>query len=315
MQIISKNIKLKVLTLSQVNQNYLNWFKDKKVKEYIQYSPKNLKDLKSSVREHLKEKNSFFFGIFYKSNHVGNLKIHDINYQKFTASLGILIGEKKLRKKGIGKQVINLIKKWLLDRNIYLLNLGVHKSNIPAIRLYESCNFRIVKKNKDFYKMQCPIFHHKLVMGTAQFRSSYGVTNKNKTLMKSNEIKKILTFLDKNTDIYQIDTAINYNLAQKDIKYIKKNCSLNNKIHTLDNISHKNLKKFFKKDKKKSTNIVFIHDGNNILSKQGTKLFLKLKKLKKEKFIKKIGISIHNYNNLNKILKRFSIDAIQCCTS
>ena len=98
MQIISKNIKLKVLTLSQVNQNYLNWFKDKKVKEYIQYSPKNLKDLKSSVREHLKEKNSFFFGIFYKSNHVGNLKIHDINYQKFTASLGILIGEKKLRK-------------------------------------------------------------------------------------------------------------------------------------------------------------------------------------------------------------------------
>ena len=91
MQITGENIKLKTLKLTEINQRYLNWFKDPNVKKYISYTPKNLSDLKKNTRQIIKEKNSFFFGIFYKSKHIGNLKIHNIDYQNFSASLGKFI--------------------------------------------------------------------------------------------------------------------------------------------------------------------------------------------------------------------------------
>lgn len=311
MQITSENIKLKTLNITQINQRYLNWFKDPNVKKYINYTPKNLTDLKRNVREIIKEKNSFFFGIFHKSKHIGNLKIHNINYQNFSASLGILIGEKNIRNKGFGKKTITLIKKWLLEKKIYFIDLGVHKLNKPAIKLYKSCKFKIIKKNNDFYKMRCVNFHSKLILGTAQFRSRYGVTNKSKSLMKSSDVKKVISFMDKETDIEQIDTATNYNLSSKDMKDFKRPILLNNKVHTEDNLTYKNLKKIFKKNNKQINNIVFVHDGQNVLSKKGIRLLLNLKKLKKEKLINKVGLSIHNFEKISKILDSISFDVIQ----
>ncbi len=311
MQITGENIKLKTLKLTEINQRYLNWFKDPNVKKYISYNPKNLSDLKKNTRQIIKEKNSFFFGIFYKSKHIGNLKIHNIDYQNFSASLGILIGEKNIRNKGFGKKTISLIKRWLLEKKIYFIELGVHKSNKPAIKLYKSCKFKIIKTSRDFYIMKCINFHSKLVLGTAQFRSRYGVTNKNRTLMKSTEVKKVISFMDKETDIKQIDTAINYNLSSKDIKNLGRKILLNNKVHTEDNLTYKKLKKIFKRKNKQINNIVFIHDGQNVLSKKGMKLLFNLKKLKKEKLINKVGLSIHNFKTLSKILDSISFDAIQ----
>lgn len=311
MQIIAEDIKLKTLQLTQINQRYLNWFQDPNIKKYINYKPKNLADLKKNVNKIIKEKNSFFFGIFHKSKHIGNLRIHNIDYENFSASLGILIGEKNIRNKGYGKKTISLIKKWLLEKKIYFIELGVHKSNKPAIKLYKSCKFKIIKTNKDFYIMRCLSFHSKLVLGTAQFRSRYGVTNKNKNLMKLSEVKKVISFMDKQTDIEQIDTATNYNLSSKDMKYFKRKILINNKIHTEDNLTYSDLKKIFKRNNKQINNIVFIHDGQNVLSKRGKKLLFNLKKLKKEKFINKVGLSIHNFEKLSKILETISFDAIQ----
>ncbi len=311
MQIISKNIKLKILKVSDIKPNYLNWFNDANVKKFIKYNPRNLTDLKKSVSKVLKEKNCYFFGIFHKSKHIGNLKIHDINYKKFSASLGILIGEKNVRNKGFGKETISLIKSWLLKKKIYFIELGVHRSNISAIKLYKSCKFKIVKENKVYYTMRCINFYPKLILGSAQFRSRYGVTNKNRNLMKSNEIKKIISSLDEQTDIEEIDTATNYNLSFRDIKNVKRKILLNNKIHTEDDLTYKNLKRIFTKKNKALNNIVFIHDGQNVLSKKGIKLLYNLKKLKREKLIQKVGISIHHFKSLDKILKKIKFDTIQ----
>jgi len=311
MKIISKNITLKPLSLLQINHDYLNWFKDNDVKKYITFTPKNLTDLKKNVRKSLNEKNSLFLGIFNKSKHIGNLKIHDIDYNNCSVSLGILIGEKRVRGKGYGRETINLIKKWLLKKNIHIITLGVHKSNIAAIKLYNACNFEIIKSTKNNYTMQCKNFHSKLILGTAQFRSKYGVSNKDRNIMGSNEIKKIMSYLDQKSQINEIDTATNYNLNPNDFKNIKKTIFINNKIHTNDKISYSNLKKYFKKNKKFKNNTLFIHDGNNVLSKEGNELLSKIKKLKKAKIINKVGLSIHNVQFLKKILDKTSVDVIQ----
>lgn len=311
MKKVSKNITLKPLKKSHINQNYLNWFNDKSIKKYITYSPKNLNELKKDVNKNLREKKTLMLGIFNRSKHIGNLKIHNINYKNFSASIGILIGDKNSRGKGYGKYVINLTKKILLKKKIYIIELGVHKSNKAAFNLYKACNFEIVKFTKSYYIMECKNFHNKMILGTAQFRSKYGVTNKDRDIMSSSEIKKIMTYLDQKSQINEIDTATNYNLSKTDLNSVKKTFFLNNKIHTDQNISYLTLKKYFKKNKNYSTNTLFIHDGNNVLSKKGIRLLSKIKKLKKDKVINKIGLSIHNVQHLKNILKKISVDVVQ----
>lgn len=311
MKKVSKNITLKPLKKSHINQNYLNWFNDKAIKKYITYFPKNLNELKKDVNKNLREKTTLMLGIFNGSKHIGNLKIHNINYKNFSASIGILIGDKNSRGKGYGKYVINLTKKILLKKKIYIIELGVHKSNKAAFNLYKACNFEIVKSAKDYYIMECKNFHNKMVLGTAQFRSKYGVTNKDQNIMNSNEIKKIISYIDQKSQINEIDTATNYNLNSNDLKNMKNTIFVNNKIHTDDKISYSNLKKYFKKNEKFQNNTLFIHDGNNVLSKEGNELLLKIKKLKKAKIINKVGLSIHNVQFLKKILDKTSVDVIQ----
>jgi aryl-alcohol dehydrogenase-like predicted oxidoreductase/RimJ/RimL family protein N-acetyltransferase len=311
MKKISKNIILKPLKKTHINKNYLNWFNDNDVKKFITTSPRNLIELKKDVNKNLKEKTTLMFGIFKKSKHIGNVKIHTINYENYSASIGILIGDKNSRGKGYGKHVINLTKKLLLKKNIYIIELGVKKSNKAAFNLYKACNFEIVKSTKDFYIMKCKNFHNKMILGTAQFRSKYGITNKNRDIMNSSEIKKIMSHLNQKSQINEIDTATNYNVNTTDLNSLKKTIFLNNKIHTDENISYLSLKRYFKKNKNFSTNTLFIHDGNNVLSKKGIRLLSKIKKLKKDKIINKIGLSIHNVQHLANILKRTSVDVIQ----
>ena len=47
----------------------------------------------------IKKKNLFFFGIFYKERHIGNIKFENIFMYSATASWGILIGDRKFRGK------------------------------------------------------------------------------------------------------------------------------------------------------------------------------------------------------------------------
>ena len=58
-------------------------------------------------------------------------------------------------------------------------------------------------------------------------------------------------------------------------------------------------------------NTLFIHDGNNLISKEGFELFNRILHLKKKKIIKKIGVSFHNFKNIKKILNNFKIDVVQ----
>ena len=56
-------------------------------------------------------------GNFSNHKHVGNIKIFEIDFKKKIARLGILIGEKKYRNLGLGSEVIDAVKKFLIKKN------------------------------------------------------------------------------------------------------------------------------------------------------------------------------------------------------
>ena len=62
---ITKNIYLRLLNIHDINENYLNWFKDNEIKNYIEFHRfKSLKQLKKYFLE-IKKKNIYYFTVFF----------------------------------------------------------------------------------------------------------------------------------------------------------------------------------------------------------------------------------------------------------
>tara|TARA_B100001057_G_C22821126_1_gene939470 strand:- start:355 stop:1227 length:873 start_codon:yes stop_codon:yes gene_type:complete len=154
-------------------------------------------------------------------------------------------------------------------------------------------------------------------VGTANFLKNYGYKNKS---VKKKEIFKIFNFLEKKS-IFRIDTALKYD---KFLKFSKKINFVNSKISTKIFFNETDFRKvnfedyFIKKiDKKidkfkiKKFETIFIHNFDDIKKKNFRKLFRLMKKLKKLRLTKMIGLSIYNTKSLTKINNDSKIDIIQ----
>jgi aryl-alcohol dehydrogenase-like predicted oxidoreductase len=160
----------------------------------------------------------------------------------------------------------------------------------------------------------------RIILGTAQFGSLYGVANKNKASINKKDCIKILNFCKKNK-IRHIETARNYNNSEKKLgesgihnfniitKIPKLNLRLSNfKIakqinnYYLQSCSNLRTKKIY---------ALLLHRGEQLLSKKGDIIYNSLLMLKKQKLVSKIGISVHDPMCLKKIIKKYQLDIVQ----
>jgi len=155
----------------------------------------------------------------------------------------------------------------------------------------------------------------KLAIGTAQFGMQYGLERKK---IKISEIKKIKSFLVK-CKILKIDTASNYGNSEKilgdlnfkNFKIISKLKIPKIKTSDIPNWISKEINISLKNIKLKKLYGLLIHDYRDLNGKRGILLINELKKLKKRGIVKKIGISIYNPNELNKVMRIFKPEIIQ----
>ena len=70
-------IKLKILDIKDLSENYINWLNDYKVTKHTDliFQKHSLKSIKNYVSYMKKDKNNFLYGIFFKNIHVGNVKV------------------------------------------------------------------------------------------------------------------------------------------------------------------------------------------------------------------------------------------------
>ena len=310
----NKLFYLKPIKLSYANKNYLSWFDDKDVKNNISFKPKNINELKKSISHFLKDKDVlYFYSIFHKQNHIGNIKIDKFNKEENSVHLGILIGNRNYRGIGLGFEIINFLKKKCAEKKIYTIYLGCNRQNTRALNLYLKLGFKIIQKLKNDYRLSFKYLPSKLILGLAQFNSNYGITNFRKKKITKKLEKKILYYASKN-GISTVDTSENYQYDIFKNANLLKNFLINSKISTSkSNVNFLKIKNIFQKYKKNKLNLntVFIHDGDNLFSHNGRKILKILKKLKKEKIFLKIGLSIYNFDIIKKINKSTGIDVIQ----
>lgn len=155
-----------------------------------------------------------------------------------------------------------------------------------------------------------------LVLGTSQMGSNYGVTNK--FIINDVIAGEIINFCGRNK-IKEIDTAIDYENSEKILGKIGiSEFSISTKLPKLreeiedigswidDEITHS-----LQRLNTTSINTLYLHNPKDLQSKSGEKIYKKLEKLKVDKIIKNIGISVYSPSTLMTIINEYKIDVVQ----
>jgi len=158
MIINTRRFQLKPLTIKDVTEEYLSWFsKSQEVIQYISFAQKkaNINDLIQYVKDRESREDILFLAIFTESGqHIGNIKYEPINLKDESATMGILIGDKEWRGKGVASEVIKGSSEYLQENyGIKNIELGVDKNNTPAITAYKKMQFKVVKETNSGFKM------------------------------------------------------------------------------------------------------------------------------------------------------------------
>ncbi len=157
----------------------------------------------------------------------------------------------------------------------------------------------------------------KISIGTANFEKGYGINNS--LGFSEKKLSELIKFVKKNK-INSIDTAISYKSVEKKLgKTNIRKFKLYSKIPKLPKRC-KNLKNWLNKSINKSLvdlNIrnfegIFVHNISDLLNhKYNYELYDYLINLKRKGIAKKIGVSIYDFDNFFRVLKKFKFDIVQ----
>ena len=154
-------------------------------------------------------------------------------------------------------------------------------------------------------------FASKIVIGTANFFSEYGV---NKIKVTNQEIIKILNLAKKN-NINNIDTAeryfnkkkINFGSEFKLISKIKSNYQWSSLT-----FCQKQIEYHYNKLNVKKIDTLLFHTSDILLKKVGKKIFKNIEILRDKNLFNKIGVSIYTPDSLDYLTKNYNFDVVQC---
>lgn len=142
----SERFGLRKLNDDDASIVYLNWFEDLSTKNFISYEKTSIEGLTSYIRQKNSDNQCLLLGIFFQGSHIGNIKYEPIDFLKKEAVMGILIGEKVWRGKGVASEVISVTSEYLASSySIESIQLGVDKENAAAISAYNKLGFEISK--------------------------------------------------------------------------------------------------------------------------------------------------------------------------
>jgi [ribosomal protein S5]-alanine N-acetyltransferase len=159
MIINTERFQLKSLTTKHVTEKYLSWFSESEGNgKYISFAQGHIdiNDLMQYVSDREDKKDVLFFGIFADSRiHIGNVKYEPINIEEKVATMGILIGDKEWRGKGVAFEVIKASSDYLNKTyGIKYIDLVVNGNNAFAVSVYKKMKFRVVEENDNEFKMR-----------------------------------------------------------------------------------------------------------------------------------------------------------------
>lgn len=136
-----QHIYLKRLNPDDIGQYYVEWMNDMEVIKYLEsrWTSHNLDSIKKYIQQMNNSSSDYLFGIFLKetNQHIGNIKIGEMNNIHKFANLGLLIGEKKYWGRGFGTQaIIHATKIAFHELGLHCLTAGIYSNNYSSYRAF-----------------------------------------------------------------------------------------------------------------------------------------------------------------------------------
>lgn len=137
---------LRPLRVEDAGEHYLSWLADPTA-VHIEASrtTRELAELARYVADKSGRPDVLFLGVFESASgrHIGNIKFEPIDREQGYAVLGMLIGDRDFRGRGVAGEIIAATTSRLRQEGLREIVLGVARDNHAAIRAYEKAGFEI----------------------------------------------------------------------------------------------------------------------------------------------------------------------------
>lgn len=146
--LVGERLYLRGLVEEDLKDPYFQWFNDQERDRYTNHAvfPNSMARMRTFFDQISRSTTDLVLAIILKDGdrHVGNVGLHQINWQHRHAELRILIGEADAVGKGYGTEAIILLLRHAFEKlNLHRIALGVRADNLQAIRAYEKCGFEV----------------------------------------------------------------------------------------------------------------------------------------------------------------------------
>jgi len=156
-------IYLRALQPEDVSDEYISWFKNSVVTEFLDAKGITKQDAIDYIVKGRETRTHFMYGIFDTENdiHIGNVKIGPIMWEHLTSDLVTVIGNRDYWGKGIATDAIRTANKIAFEKyGIRKLSGGIAEGNVGSIKAYTRADWVIEARMRG----------HHLIKGEAQDR-------------------------------------------------------------------------------------------------------------------------------------------------
>jgi aryl-alcohol dehydrogenase-like predicted oxidoreductase len=156
----------------------------------------------------------------------------------------------------------------------------------------------------------------KLALGTVQFGTQYGINN-NRGVIAPGEIDQILSLANR-SGINLLDTAPTYGVAERAISKVAGKFKIVTKItgiptgdDQIHNLLFKQVNTSLARLEVSRVFGILLHRPMQLLEKEGEIIYSTLQKLKSDGLVEKIGVSIYDPSELDKLTQFYDFDIVQ----
>tara|TARA_B100002052_G_C15815261_1_gene567893 strand:- start:597 stop:1043 length:447 start_codon:yes stop_codon:yes gene_type:complete len=139
----------KIIKATKKNINEAGYLFDL-YRQFYKYKS-NIKASTNYIKDRINKKDSFIFLCLYKNQTAGFLQLYEtfdsLNINKKLILYDLYV-EKKFRRNGIGRKLMNTAKKLAKSKKIKIVELSTATNNKKAQALYESLDY---KRDKEYY--------------------------------------------------------------------------------------------------------------------------------------------------------------------
>ncbi len=153
-----ERLYLRPLEKRDINEKYLSWLNDKAVTKYLEIRvfPAAIEDLRRFYKDTQNPKTDILLAVVDKvgDEHIGNIRLGNIDWINRYGELAIMLGDKKFWGKSYGQEACRIMLEYAFMRlNLNKVILCVYATHTVAIKIYQKLGFKIEGRIKKIFNL------------------------------------------------------------------------------------------------------------------------------------------------------------------